>query len=44
MPVRDWHDSGHFKSVREQQREREDRTRDRRAEANSAYLADEANN
>lgn len=34
---------GSWKSVKEQDRDREQQARDRRAEASSAYLADEAN-
>jgi hypothetical protein len=35
---------GNWKSVQEQQRDREQQARDRRGEANTEYLADEANN
>lgn len=38
------YDSGHWKSVSDARREREQQARDRRADANSQYLADEANN
>jgi hypothetical protein len=34
---------GSWKSVKEQDRDREQDARDRRGEANTAYLADEAN-
>lgn len=40
VKMRDSYDSGHWKSVDEKQREREQQARDRQAQNAAAYLAD----